>query len=91
MEVDLRAALEMIENLKLTLGYYYAGDRWTNFNGTDIEMDAINDLNAGAIYTINDTFSLNVKVNNLLAQRYDIWYGYPAQGINASGGFTFTF
>ena len=57
----------------------------------NVKMDNINDLNLGAVYDINDSFSLNVKANNLFSQRYDIWYGYPAQGINIAGGFTFKF
>lgn len=91
VEVDARATLDLVENLKFSVGYYFAGDRWTSFEGADIKMDAINDLNVGAIYSITDAFSLNVKVNNLLSRKYDIWYGHPAQGLNASGGFTFTF
>lgn len=91
VEVDLRATLQAIENLKITVGYYYAGDRWTYFNNSNIQMDPINDLNVGAIYTINPMISLNLKANNLLSQNYDIWYGHPAQGFNAMGGFTFTF
>lgn len=91
IEVDVRATLQAMDNLKFTAGYYFAGDRWSYFNGEEIKIDAINDLNAGAIFSISDAFSLNVKANNLLFQKYDIWYGYPAQGFNASGGFTFTF
>lgn len=90
-ETDIRASLEIISNLKLTLNYYLAGDRWTNFEGENIKMDNINDLNLGAVYNINDSFSLNLKANNILSHRYDIWYGYPAQGINVAGGFTFKF
>ena len=66
-------------------------DRWTYFNDINIEMNNINDLNLGAIYEINDSFSLNIKANNILSQKYDIWYGYPAQEINVAGGFTFKF
>ena len=89
VEVDLRATLQAIENLKITVGYYYAGDRWTYFNNSNIQMDPINDLNVGAIYTINPMISLNLKANNLLSQNYDIWYGHPRKF--AMGGFTFTF
>lgn len=90
-ELDLRAAFTLTDFLKLTANYYFAGDRWTHFDGANIKMNNINDLNAGALYRINDAFSINLRVNNLLAQKQDIWYGYPAQGINASGGFTFRF
>lgn len=97
-EADIRAALNLTSYLKLTANYYfagdrwsYAGDRWSYYDRANRKMDNINDLNAGALYQINDAFSINLRVNNLLAQKYDIWYGYPAQGLNASGGFTFRF
>ncbi len=91
VDLDIRASLELIENLKLTLNYYFAGDRWTNFENNNIKMDNINDLNLGGVYDINESFSLNVKANNVLSQKYDIWYGYPAQRINIAGGFTLKF
>ncbi|RNC66928.1 hypothetical protein [Proteiniphilum sp. X52] len=90
-EADLRAAFTLTGFLKLTANYYFAGDRWSYYDGSNRQMDNINDLNAGALYQINDAFSINLRVNNLLSQKYDIWYGYPAQGLNASGGFTFRF
>jgi hypothetical protein len=91
LEVDLRASLDIMEQLKFTFNYYFAGDRWSRYKGIDQEMDNINDLNLGGVYSINDAFSLNLRVNNLLSQKYDIWYGHPAQGLNVSGGFSFTF
>ncbi len=91
IELDVQATWYATNSLKFTAGYYLLGDRWSYFEGKEIEMGAINDLNVGAVYAISDAFSLNVKANNLLFQHYDIWYGYPAQGFNASGGFTFSF
>jgi hypothetical protein len=90
-EIDLRTSLEMMQDMKFTLNYYFASDRWSYYEGAEKEMDAINDLNLGAVYEITDAFSLNLRVNNVLSQKYDIWYGHPSQGLNASGGFTFTF
>ena len=91
VDVDIMASLELIQNLKLTLNYYFAGDRWTNYESANIKMNNINDLNVGGVYDINESFSLNVKANNILSQKYDIWYGYPAQGVNIAGGFTLKF
>lgn len=91
LEVDLRGTLEVMEKLKFSLNYYFAGDRWSYFEGTNHAMDHINDLNLGAVYDINDAFSLKLKVNNMMSQKYDLWYGHPAQGLNLSGGFTFAF
>ena len=90
-EVDMRATFSLTSYLKLTANYYFAGDRWSYYGGENLKMDNINDLNAGALYQINDAFSINLRVNNLLAQKYDICYGYPGQRLNASGGFTFRF
>ena len=36
IDLDLRGTLELIENLKLTFNYYFAGDRWTYFNNDNI-------------------------------------------------------
>lgn len=90
-ETDIRATFEAMSNLKFTLNYYFAGDRWSYFDGANVKMTNINDLNLGAVYDINDSFAINVKANNLLFQKYDIWYGHPAQGFNAMGGFTYKF
>lgn len=90
-ETDIRATFEAMSNLKFSLNYYFAGDRWSYFDGANVKMNNINDLNFGVVYDINDSFAINLKANNLLFQKYDIWYGHPAQGFNAMGGFTFKF
>ncbi|MGV8963238.1 MAG: hypothetical protein ACOH2V_07645 [Candidatus Saccharimonadaceae bacterium] len=90
-ETDIQATFSGITNLKLMLGYYFANDRWSVANESNVKMNNINDLNAGAIYNINEMFSINLKANNILDQSHDIWYGYPAQGVNILGGFTFKF
>lgn len=90
-ETDIRTTFSAMRNLRFTLNYYFAGDRWSYFNGANVKMNNINDLNLGAVYDINDSFAINLKANNLLFQKYDIWYGHPAQGFNAMGGFTFKF
>lgn len=90
-EADVRAELSIIEGLKLTLNYYLATDRWTYYDDSNVKMDNINDLNLGAVYQISNSFAVNLKANNILAQKYDIWYGHPAQGMNVMGGFSFKF
>ena len=91
MTADIRATLRASNQLSFTMNYHFANDRWAYFRGKNAQMNNINDLNIGAMYRINDSFSLNVRANNVLFQRYDIWFGHPAQGFNASGGFTFLF
>jgi hypothetical protein len=56
-----------------------------------LPMKNIHDLNATATYTFTKSFSAFAKVNNLLFQKYDLWYGYPAQGFNLMVGASFKF
>ncbi|MDD3899940.1 MAG: TonB-dependent receptor [Dysgonamonadaceae bacterium] len=90
-ESKLAATYNASNNLKFTLNYYYANDRWSYLRGENVKMNNINDLNIGASYLITPKLSLNLKANNLLSQEYDIWYGYPAQGLNMMGGVTLKF
>ncbi|MDR0681225.1 MAG: hypothetical protein LBG15_05175 [Dysgonamonadaceae bacterium] len=61
-----------------------------DFNETN-RMKNIHDLNVKGNYAINDAFSVFVKINNLFFQKYDLWYGYPAQNFNIMGGIRFKF
>ena len=61
LEVDLEATFSATSQLKVMLGYYFANERWTIANGQSVEMNSINNLNVGAIYNINDMFSINAK------------------------------
>ena len=49
------------------------------------------DLNAGFNYQHNEHFSAFLKLNNILNQRYDLWYRYPTQGFQAMAGLGFSF
>ncbi|MFA6837317.1 MAG: hypothetical protein WCR12_00500 [Dysgonamonadaceae bacterium] len=90
-ETKLVATYNASTNLKFTLNYYYANERWSYISGENVKMENINDLNIGVSYLITPKLSLNLKANNLLSQEYDIWYGYPAQGFNMMGGVSFKF
>lgn len=45
-------------------------------------LDAVYDLNIGANYQINDNITAFGQVNNLFADKYYHWDGYPSQGLN---------
>lgn len=90
-EVDIDATFSATERLKVMLGYYFANERWSIAKGVNQELDDINNLSAGALYNVNKMFTINLKANNIFNQTYDMWYGYPAQGINVMAGFTFKF
>ena len=90
-EVDIDATFSATNKLKVMLGYYFANERWSIAKGINQELDDINNLSAGALYNVNKMFTINLKANNIFNQTYDMWYGYPAQGVNVMGGFTFKF
>ena len=54
-------------------------------------MKSINNLGATGTYKINETISVYAKVNNLLFQRYEMFYGYPAQNFSIMGGLSILF
>jgi hypothetical protein len=60
-------------------------------DGGIVKMKDIHDLSLKATYPITDFFSAYLSTNNLLFQKYDIWYGYPAQNFNIMGGISFLF
>jgi len=56
-----------------------------------VSMKDIHDVSLAATYTINKSLSVYAKANNLLFQKYDLWYGYPAQGFNVMAGVNWKF
>lgn len=92
MELNADVTIKPIEKLAIGLNYYLATDRYTELGGyKNIKLDNINELNLVGSYTFNDTFGVYVKVNNLLNQDYEMYYGYPMQGINIMGGINLNF
>ena len=49
------------------------------------------DLGFGADYRVNDQLSVFAKLNNLLNQKYQLYYDYPVTGIEAFAGLKMTF
>jgi hypothetical protein len=78
--------------LKLNLLYHGEFGRKTYDLVSDItKMNNINDLSAKATYSFTKFLSVYASANNLLFQKYDIWYGYPAQNFNIMAGINVLF
>lgn len=89
--VDLNADFSFIENLTLTANYQLqTGRKALNFGKIE-DMKNINEVNIRANYHVLEWFSIYVKANNVLNQKYERYYGYTLQGINAVAGFNLTF
>lgn len=76
---------------RLNLDYRLEAGRKSYINSQIVNMKDIHDLSVRGVYEINDMISTNLSVNNLLFQKYDIWYGYPAQNFNIMGGISLKF
>lgn len=88
---DVNADFSFIDNFILSAGYIFEGGRKTYINGGDISMKNINELNLKASYNLLDWITIYARVNNVLNQKYERYYGYTLQGVNALGGISLTF
>jgi hypothetical protein len=84
-------AVKPIKPLSLNLGYYLGYRRCTLLDSEVVPMENFNDLHLTASWQLNDTFGAYVKLNNLLFQQQEWFYGYPMQGFNAMAGIKINF
>ena len=79
-------------DLPLRLDAYYHLETGRKFRQEEEDKTfSVNDLSLKANYQLNNTFSFFLKANNLLFQKYDLWYGFPAQDFNIMGGLSIKF
>lgn len=91
-ELDANLTLRPIDKLAISATYHLETGRYMKaYLKDDVKMDNINELNLRASYDFNRTIGFYAQVNNLLNQGYDIFYGYPAQGIAVMGGVSLRF
>lgn len=88
--IDANAGYKFPIPLRLDLLYHGEMGRKA-FAYRIYDMKNINELNISASYSLNETISFFAKLNNILCQQYDIWYGYPAQNVNFVGGLSIKF
>ncbi|MDL2277652.1 TonB-dependent receptor [Parabacteroides sp. OttesenSCG-928-G07] len=92
VELNANLTVRPTSNITLDFDYHLATDRMTHLFGSEnVDLGNVSALNAKASYAFNDTFGVYVKLNNLLFQHYDLYYGYPAQGFNLMGGLNLNF
>lgn len=77
--------------LRLEAAYHLETGRKSYANYETVGMKNINNLTISGNYIVNDTFSIFARANNLLFQKYDLFYGYPAQNFGIMGGISVRF
>ena len=92
MEVTAGLTVRPVKNVSVLLDYYLATGRYTQLGGAgEYKMNNINELNLTGTYTFNDTFGVYAKLNNILCQKYEVYYGYPLQSFSAMIGVNINF
>ena len=88
-EFELNAGITVRPTSKITalMDYNLLTNRYT----PQVKMKNINELNLTGIYDLNDTFGFYVKLNNLLFQKQELYYGYPLQRFSAMVGVNINF
>ena len=89
---ELNADVKVIPQLILSMNYQYMGGRkaFVSWIGS-MKMKDVNELNFRGEYQVLDWFSVNVRLNNVLGQKYELQPGYALQGFNVLGGVSFRF
>jgi predicted porin len=99
-ETDLTIGLQLIPRLRFDLLYHLETGRKVDvterYNAIytlvdSVKMKNIHDLSFKGTYSINKTISTYVTINNLLFQKYDLWYGYPNENFNIMVGISVKF
>ena len=101
-EITSTIDIRPIDKLTISAKYYLASGRKSYFitdeiripvsgNRTTLDLDNINELNVTGLYNITSNVGVYGQLNNLLFQKYDLLYGYPAQGFNAMVGVNINF
>ena len=88
-----------LDKINLGADLFFGGKRYsaewnptTNLLSSAVyEINAYFDMSLHANYRFSDSFSVFLNANNILNNHYDIWYGFPSQGINIIGGVNYAF
>jgi len=91
--VNLNADINPVEKIKFSVNYFLAtGRKAFSLADTDpVKMKNINELNLRGEYQVFDKLSVEVRLNNVLNQKYETWHGYTHQGLNILGGINLKF
>jgi hypothetical protein len=95
MTLDFDASYTIVQKFIVTASVNAFGTRYakTVVNNTvvPVQMDGGLDLNAGLEYRYSKTLSAFIRFQNILNNKYQRWYNYPVQGLQAMIGVSYSF
>jgi len=87
---ELGVSYYVMENLKVTGLLIGQSKMYALYQGEKM-VDQWMDFNLITDYHISKNLGLFLNVTNIFSNQYQIWYGYPVQGIGVLGGVHFSF
>ncbi len=104
LEGKLKLTYDINDNLAFNTTFLYQGGRYAKDwnNGPYwmtkyppqydvVKLKDVYDLSLGADYRFNDQLSVFAKLDNVLNQKYQLYYGYPVEGIQFFAGLKMRF
>lgn len=90
-EADLSTSVHLNRNLSVDGAIFIQGKRYAKLGDTAVPMNTKVDINLGVSYSYTNSFTVFAKVNNLINNQYQDFYGYDVQGFNVLAGAAFSF
>ena len=90
-EANLNTDIFLTHDLSISANLFYEGERYAKLGTMAMRMRPKVDINLGASYSTNSWFTAFAKINNLINNPYETYYGYQVQGLNALVGVAFSF
>lgn len=90
-EASLNTSVSISPNLTIDGGAFFDTGRYAKLGTTAVLMQPRLDINLGTSYSYTNWFTAFLKLNNLLNQHYQDYYGYDVQGLNVLLGAAFSF
>lgn len=82
-EIEIGGEAKITRNVFVSANYYYAGGRYANLlTAGSTKMSDISDLSLGASYSYSDWLTAFIRLNNILGNNNQTWYGYDALKLN---------
>jgi len=85
-EASLNTAVRINRNLNVSVIGFYESGCFAKMGASAVALNPKIDINLGASYLFNSWFTGFAKINNLINNPYQYYYGYDVQGLNVMVG-----
>lgn len=90
-DFNFNVSYRVVRDVNISFTGYYQSGMMAKLGSFAVKMKNRLDLNLGASYTYSEWLTFFLAGNNLFNSKYDIYFGYEVQGINAMIGAVVSF